>query len=60
MDDPVFKQKYHKYKTKVKVWEKSFKEINGRVPSKVTDIDKKKPIESIFKLLIINISFHKL
>lgn len=35
MDDPIFKTKYHKYKTKVKLWEKSFKEINGRVPSKV-------------------------
>lgn len=35
MDDPVFKTKYHKYKTKVKIWEKSFKELNGRVPSKV-------------------------
>lgn len=35
MDDPAFKAKYHKYKTKVKLWEKSFKELNGRVPSKV-------------------------
>lgn len=35
MDDPIFKTKYHKYKTKVKLWEKSFKELNGRVPSKV-------------------------
>lgn len=36
MDDPVFKTKYIKYKTKVKLWEKSFKELNGRVPSKVS------------------------
>lgn len=35
MDNPAFKSKYHKYKTKVKLWEKSFKELNGRVPSKV-------------------------
>lgn len=35
MDDPVFKSKYQKYKYKVKVWEKSFRQINGRIPSKV-------------------------
>lgn len=38
MDDPIFKTKYHKYKTKVKIWEKSFREKNGRVPSKVCAI----------------------
>lgn len=37
MDDPVFKSKYQKYKYKVKLWEKSFRQINGRVPSKVSN-----------------------
>lgn len=36
MDDPVFKSKYQKYKYKVKLWEKSFRQINGRIPSKVS------------------------
>lgn len=40
MDDPVFKSKYQKYKYKVKLWEKQFKEKNGRVPSKVNDSNK--------------------
>lgn len=35
MDDPIMNTKYQKYKYKVKRWEKQFKEINGRVPSKV-------------------------
>lgn len=35
MDDPVFKAKYQKYKYKVKLWEKSFLKIHGRIPSKV-------------------------
>lgn len=30
-----FKQKYQKYKLRVKLWEKDFKKKNGRVPSKV-------------------------
>lgn len=35
MDDSAFKQKYQKYKLRVKLWEKDFKKKNGRVPSKV-------------------------
>lgn len=35
MDDPVFKQKYQKYKLRVKLWEKDFKKKHGRIPSKV-------------------------
>lgn len=35
MDDSAFKAKYHKYKYKVKLWEKEFKEKNRRIPSKV-------------------------
>lgn len=35
MDAPVFETKYKKYKNTVKEWENSFKEKNGRVPSKV-------------------------
>ncbi|XP_033149583.1 ATP-dependent DNA helicase Q4 [Drosophila busckii] len=34
MDDSIFKEKYQKYKLRVKVWEKDFKKKNGRVPSK--------------------------
>lgn len=35
MDDPGFSLKYKKYKYKVKLWEKNFKEKKGRIPSKV-------------------------
>lgn len=40
MEDPVFKSKYQKYKYKVKLWEKQFKEKKGRVPSKVNGSNK--------------------
>jgi len=35
MDESIFKEKYQKYKLRVKVWEKDFKKKHGRVPSKV-------------------------
>ena len=41
MDDPIFKAKYQKYKYKVKLWEKNFKKIHGRIPSKVRIISNK-------------------
>lgn len=47
MDDPIFKSKYQKYKYKVKVWEKSFKKLNGRIPSKVYLNIKKKTLNHI-------------
>lgn len=38
MDESIYKEKYQKYKLRVKVWEKDFKKKRGRVPSKVRDI----------------------
>ncbi|KAH8406877.1 hypothetical protein KR222_009634 [Zaprionus bogoriensis] len=36
MDDSGFKEKYQKYKLRVKLWEKDFKKKHNRVPSKVS------------------------
>lgn len=35
MDESGFKEKYQKYKLRVKLWEKDFKKKHNRVPSKV-------------------------
>lgn len=35
MDDSIYKEKYQKYKLRVKLWEKDFKKTHNRVPSKV-------------------------
>lgn len=35
MDDSIYKEKYQKYKLRVKLWEKDFKKKHNRVPSKV-------------------------
>lgn len=51
MEDPVFKVKYQKCKYKVKVWEKVFKQKNGRVPSKVTLHSRLKFAQLVAKLI---------
>lgn len=38
MDDSIYKEKYQKYKLRVKLWEKDFKKKHNRVPSKVIRI----------------------
>lgn len=38
MDESIYKDKYQKYKLRVKLWENDFKKKHGRVPSKVREI----------------------
>ncbi|KAH8242128.1 hypothetical protein KR026_005234 [Drosophila bipectinata] len=50
MDDSVFKQKYQKYKLRVKLWEKDFKKKNGRVPSKYDIREASQEIRDSYKM----------
>uniref|UniRef100_A0A1I8NG43 ATP-dependent DNA helicase Q4 n=1 Tax=Musca domestica TaxID=7370 RepID=A0A1I8NG43_MUSDO len=50
MDDPVFKQKYQKYKLRVKLWEKDFKKKHGRVPSKYDIREASQEIRDSYKM----------
>ncbi|XP_055843792.1 ATP-dependent DNA helicase Q4 [Episyrphus balteatus] len=50
MDDPVFKQKYQKYKLRVKLWEKDFKKKYNRIPSKYDIRDASKDIRDSYKM----------
>ncbi|KAH8305279.1 hypothetical protein KR018_010320 [Drosophila ironensis] len=50
MDDSVFKQKYEKYKLRVKVWEKDFKKKYGRVPSKYDIREASQEIRDSYKM----------
>ncbi|KAH8266125.1 hypothetical protein KR038_004713 [Drosophila bunnanda] len=49
MED-VFKQKYQKYKLRVKLWEKDFKKKNGRVPSKYDIREASQEIRDSYKM----------
>ncbi|KAH8235064.1 hypothetical protein KR032_008305 [Drosophila birchii] len=49
MED-VFKQKYQKYKLRVKLWEKDFKKKNGRVPSKYDIREANQEIRDSYKM----------
>ncbi|XP_061391046.1 uncharacterized protein LOC133326411 [Musca vetustissima] len=50
MDDPAFKQKYQKYKLRVKLWEKDFKKKYGRVPSKYDIREASQEIRDSYKM----------
>ncbi|XP_013112957.2 uncharacterized protein LOC106091083 [Stomoxys calcitrans] len=50
MEDPVFKQKYQKYKLRVKLWEKDFKKKHGRVPSKYDIREASQDIRDSYKM----------
>lgn len=50
MEDPVFRTKYHKYKYKVKLWEKEFRKKNGRIPSKHDIRDSPADVRASYKM----------
>ncbi|KAM7357358.1 recQ4 helicase [Cochliomyia hominivorax] len=50
MDDPIFKQKYQKYKLRVKLWEKDFKKKHGRIPSKYDIREASQEIRDSYKM----------
>ncbi|XP_023294445.2 ATP-dependent DNA helicase Q4 [Lucilia cuprina] len=50
MEDPVFKQKYQKYKLRVKLWEKDFKKKHGRIPSKYDIREASQEIRDSYKM----------
>ncbi|XP_039429803.1 ATP-dependent DNA helicase Q4 [Culex pipiens pallens] len=50
MEDPVFRSKYHKYKYKVKLWEKEFRKKNGRIPSKHDIRDSPADVRASYKM----------
>ncbi|KRF98990.1 uncharacterized protein Dwil_GK27201 [Drosophila willistoni] len=50
MDESIFKQKYQKYKLRVKLWEKDFKKKNGRVPSKYDIREASQDIRDSYKM----------
>ncbi|KRF84008.1 ATP-dependent DNA helicase Q4 [Drosophila virilis] len=50
MDESIFKDKYQKYKLRVKVWEKDFKKKHGRVPSKYDIREASQEIRDSYKM----------
>ncbi|KAM8710659.1 hypothetical protein ACLKA7_017307 [Drosophila subpalustris] len=50
MDESIFKEKYQKYKLRVKVWEKDFKKKHGRVPSKYDIREASQEIRDSYKM----------
>ncbi|XP_030386390.1 ATP-dependent DNA helicase Q4 [Scaptodrosophila lebanonensis] len=49
-NDSIFKEKYQKYKLRVKVWEKDFKKKRGRVPSKYDIREAPQEIRDSYKM----------
>ncbi|XP_060653687.1 ATP-dependent DNA helicase Q4 [Drosophila nasuta] len=50
MDESIFKDKYQKYKLRVKIWEKDFKKKHGRVPSKYDIREASQEIRDSYKM----------
>ncbi|XP_032591612.1 ATP-dependent DNA helicase Q4 [Drosophila grimshawi] len=50
MDESIFKEKYQKYKLRVKVWERDFKKKHDRVPSKYDIREASQEIRDSYKM----------
>ncbi|KRG07670.1 ATP-dependent DNA helicase Q4 [Drosophila mojavensis] len=50
MDESIYKDKYQKYKLRVKLWEKDFKKKHGRVPSKYDIREASQEIRDSYKM----------
>ncbi|XP_058462440.1 ATP-dependent DNA helicase Q4 [Malaya genurostris] len=50
MEDAVFRTRYHKYKCKVKLWEKEFRKKHGRIPSKHDIRDSSADVRDAYKM----------